>query len=242
MTLFAARPLAAQTQMLFGDLQIFGQDFLAAPDPVTASSIGMGAGSQLLTGQAQLDLNERLSFDSGQLYVADSVYWWQGSDGGTLQNDLLQAYVAVTPLPALTLVLGKQRISWGTGYAFFPGDRINPPVNPQNRSEGFYGFSASLAPSASLSVTASVRMDTAFTGHCRAPGPALLHGNEPCAIASVSCSLPSLRGKSLAGAAVRPVRRSFPRGPRPARRRDMAVAKSASAHCRLFRGRPGVHP
>ncbi len=170
MTLFAARPLAAQTQMLFGDLQIFGQDFLAAPDPVTASSIGMGAGSQLLTGQAQLDLNERLSFDSGQLYVADSVYWWQGSDGGTLQNDLLQAYVAVTPLPALTLVLGKQRISWGTGYAFFPGDRINPPVNPQNRSEGFYGFSASLAPSASLSVTASVRMDTAFTGIAELPG------------------------------------------------------------------------
>ena len=162
MTVLALPPAAAQNQMLFGDLQIFGQDFLSARDPALAGAIGLGADSELMTGQAELDLNERLTFDRGQLSVADSVLWWQGSDGGSAQNDLLQAYVSVTPIPALTLVLGKQRISWGTGYAFFPGDRINPPVNPQNRSEGFYGITTSLSPSASLSITASVRFDTAF--------------------------------------------------------------------------------
>jgi hypothetical protein len=170
LAVIAAPALPAQTQMLFGDLQIFGQDFLASSDPALAGAVGMSAGSQLMTGQAQLDLNERLSFDRGQLFVADSAYWWQGTDGGTLQNDLLQAYVSVTPVPILTFVLGKQRVSWGTGYAFFPGDRINPPVNPHNRSEGFYGLSASLAPSASLSITASVRMDTAFAGIAQLPG------------------------------------------------------------------------
>ena len=182
----AAPALPAQTQMLFGDLQIFGQDFLSASDPVLAGAIGMGANSELITGQAQLDLNERLTFDRGQLFVADSAYWWQGADGGTLQNDLLQAYVSVTPVPVLTFVLGKQRVSWGTGYAFFPGDRINPPVNPQNRSEGFYGFSASLTPSASLSITASVRMDTAFAGIAQLPGLSYPTG------ANLAVSLPFL--------------------------------------------------
>ncbi len=186
MTVLALPPAAAQNQMLFGDLQIFGQDFLSARDPALAGAIGLGADSELMTGQAELDLNERLTFDRGQLSVADSVLWWQGSDGGSAQNDLLQAYVSVTPVPALTLVLGKQRISWGTGYAFFPGDRINPPVNPQNRSEGFYGITTSLSPSASLSITASVRFDTAFAGLAQLPGLAW-----PTA-ASIATSLPFL--------------------------------------------------
>jgi hypothetical protein len=170
LALLAAPGAAGQEQMLFGDLQIFGQDFLAAPDPALSSAIGTSPESQLLIGQAQLDLNNRLSFPNGQLYVADSAWWWQGSDGGTLQNDLLQAYVSITPSPALTLVVGKQRLSWGTGYAFSPGDRINPPVNPQNRSEGFYGLAATYAPSASFTLTASVRLDTAFADITQLPG------------------------------------------------------------------------
>jgi hypothetical protein len=170
LALAAAPVLPAQSQMLFGDLQIFGQDFLSSPDATLAGAVGMGASTQLMTGEVQLDLNERLTFDSGQLFVADSAYWWQGSGGGTLENDLLQAYVSVTPAPILTLVLGKQRISWGTGYAFFPGDRMNPPVNPQNRSEGFFGFSATLAPSSSFSITTSVRFDPALAGIGQLPG------------------------------------------------------------------------
>ena len=218
MTVLALPPAAAQNQMLFGDLQIFGQDFLSAQDPALAGAIGLGADSELMTGQAELDLNERLTFDRGQLSVADSVLWWQGSDGGSAQNDLLQAYVSVTPIPALTLVLGKQRISWGTGYAFFPGDRINPPVNPQNRSEGFYGITTSLSPSASLSITASVRFDTAFPGLAQLPGPCLAHCSQHRHVASLPRSLPALDGHSLAGTAVRRVRRRLRRGPRPARR------------------------
>ena len=163
-------PLAAQDQMLFGDLQIFGQDTIASGDSALSSFMGMGSGAELLTAQAQLTIHERLTFEKGQLYLADSAWWWQGADGGTLQNDLLQAYVSFTPVPALTFVLGKQRLSWGTGYAFSPGDRIDPPVNPQNKSEGFLGLTAVFAPSASFSLTASVRFDTAFPGIAQLPG------------------------------------------------------------------------
>ena len=67
-------------------------------------------------------------------------------------------------------MIGKQRVPWGTGYAFFPGDRINPQVNPQNRSEGFYGIAATFAPSASFTLTASVRPDTAFSSLAQLPG------------------------------------------------------------------------
>lgn len=87
----------AQQQMLFGDLQVFSQDFLASTDPSLSRAIGMSPASQLLVGQVQLDLNGRLSYPLGQLYAADSAWWWQGSDGGTLQNDLMQAYVSITP-------------------------------------------------------------------------------------------------------------------------------------------------
>jgi len=168
--LFPASAAPAQSQMLFGSLELFCQDFVASSDPSLSSSIGLGAGSPLLVGQGQLDLHETLSFQQGMLSVADTAFWWQGTDGGALQNDLRQAYVSVTAAPALTIVIGKQRLSWGTGYAFFPGDKLNPPVNPQNRSEGFTGLSATLAPSSSVSISASVRVDTAFAGITQLPG------------------------------------------------------------------------
>ena len=191
--LAAALPSAfAEDQVLFGDLQIFGQDFVSAADPVFTGSAGLGPDSEIVTGQAQLDVTERLSFDNGQLYAADSVIWWQGSDGGTMQNDLLQAYVSVTPVAALTVILGKQRVQWGTGYAFFPGDRINPPVNPQNRSERFYGLTVSLTPSASLGITASVRLDTAFTALAQLPGlPWLASAGSASSLPFLSAYLPS---------------------------------------------------
>ncbi len=165
-----ALPAAAQDQMLFGDMQVFVQDTVASGDPDLASFVGMGPAAQVAAAQAQLNLHERLTFENGQLVVADSAWWWQGANGGTLQNDLRQAYVSFTLLPALTLVVGKQRLPWGTGYAFTPGDRIDPPVNPQNTSEGFVGFTATLAPSSSFSLSASVRFDTAFPSMTQLPG------------------------------------------------------------------------
>ncbi|HUI70673.1 MAG TPA: hypothetical protein VL354_09110 [Spirochaetia bacterium] len=122
--------------------------------------------------------------------VADTVLWWQGADGGTLQNDLSQAYVSVTATPDLTMVIGKQRLSWGTGYAFFPGDRINPPVSPQNRSEGFYGLTANLAPSSSFSLSASVRVDTVFADAAVLPG--LASPTSPSAALTLPVLLSSL--------------------------------------------------
>jgi len=192
MALTSLPGLSAQEQMLFGDLQIFGQDTVASGNRALASFAGMNPGDQLLTAQGQLTLHDRLTFESGQLYLADAVSWWQGADGGTLQNDLLQAYVSLTATPALALVLGKQRLPWGTGYVFSPGDRLDPPVNPQNKSEGFFGFTATFAPSASFSLTAAVRFDTAFPGISQLPGLASSASTDlPSEFPFLASSLPS---------------------------------------------------
>ncbi|HUX13624.1 MAG TPA: hypothetical protein VMW87_11395, partial [Spirochaetia bacterium] len=115
-----------------------------------------------LTGRLALHINSRLSFENGELYVDDSLQALPGPGGTSFINDLAQAYISLTPVPEVTLVAGKRRLSWGAGYAFFPGDLIDPPVNPGNRSEGFYGFTATVSPSASFTLTGAVRLDTAF--------------------------------------------------------------------------------
>ena len=178
--LLGALPVAAlyaQEATWLGDVQVAAQDAVSSTDPALSSAVGMGPGTQGLAGVVQLDLHGRLTYPMGQLSVIDAATWWQGSDGGALQNDLQQAWVSCAPDPALTIVVGKQRIPWATGYAFFPGDRINPPMNPQDRAEGFYGVSATLAPSASFSLAAVVRMDSALAPVSTLPGLAYPAGD-----------------------------------------------------------------
>ncbi len=201
MMMLSASGLFGQAATWLGDVQVAGQDTLSSGNPALASSVGMGPDRQALTGTVQLDLHGRLSYSQGQLSFADTAAWWQGSDGGTLQNDLQQAWVSVTPDPSVTVVLGKQRLPWGTGYAFFPGDRINPPVNPQNRAEGFYGVSATFAPSASFSLTACVRVDAALTALSQLPGLSYSTGTDAAAslpfLAAYVPSAPSDPWRSL---------------------------------------------
>ena len=192
--------IAAQEQMLFGDLQVFGQDTVASGNSALASLAGMSPGHQLLTAQSQLTVHDRLTFESGQLYLSDSVSWWQGADGGTVQNDLLQAYVSLTVTPALTVVFGKQRLPWGTGYVFSPGDRIDPPVNPQNKTEGFFGFTATFSPSASFSLTGAARFDTAFPRISQLPGLASMTSTDAVSLFPfLAASVPSLPSSSWLG-------------------------------------------
>ncbi len=193
MALTVSLPLAAQEQMFFGDLQVFGRDSVISRNPTLASLTGKDPVAQLLVAQGQLNIHERLIFEGGQLYLADALTWWQGADGGTLQNDLIQAYVSLAAAPGLTLVFGKQRLPWGTGYEFSPGDKLDPPVNPQNKSEGFFGFTATFAPSASFSLTAAVRFDTAFPVNSQLPGLASSTSTDLAAdLPFLAPSLPSL--------------------------------------------------
>lgn len=160
----------AQDLLLFGDVEASGQETVSSPDAAAAALGGFPASTQYLTGRLALHINSRLSFDSGELYVDDTFAALPGPDGTAFTNDLTQAYISLSPLPELTLVVGKRRLSWGAGYAFFPGDLIDPPANPGNRSEGFYGLTATVSPSASFTLTGAVRLDTAFPSLSSLPG------------------------------------------------------------------------
>jgi hypothetical protein len=41
-----------------------------------------------------------------------------------------ELFVSVTPRPWLSLLAGKKRITWGSGFAFNPTDLVNPPKDP----------------------------------------------------------------------------------------------------------------
>ncbi len=41
-----------------------------------------------------------------------------------------ELYVSLTPMPWLNVLVGKKRITWGSGFAFNPTDLINPPKDP----------------------------------------------------------------------------------------------------------------
>jgi hypothetical protein len=41
-----------------------------------------------------------------------------------------ELYVSISPRPSLNVLVGKKRITWGSGFAFNPTDVINPPKDP----------------------------------------------------------------------------------------------------------------
>ncbi|HUX51739.1 MAG TPA: hypothetical protein VMW73_13160, partial [Spirochaetia bacterium] len=184
--LAAPQNAVAQDNSLFGSVETSVTDSIAGGSSQLSSIAGLAPYGQILSGGVKAHFIERSTFDGGELYVDDTLSWLGGSDGGMLSNSLAQGYVAISPLPELTLVVGKRRISWGAGYAFFPGDLINPPASPDNRSSGFYGILATIAPSASFTLTAAVRFDTAF------PALSTLTGSTSTAVGVDPSSLPFL--------------------------------------------------
>lgn len=152
----------AQEVSTSGEVEVAVGDGLASGDSTLSSLAGVKPDAQIISGGVKLHLNQRLSYKNSELYLDDTLSLYQGSGGSVLANRLVQGYVAVTPIPELTLVVGKRRLPWGYGYAFAPGDRINPASSPQDSSEGFYGVDATLSPSASFTFTGAVRLDTAF--------------------------------------------------------------------------------
>ncbi len=41
-----------------------------------------------------------------------------------------ELYLSISPRPSLNVLVGKKRITWGSGFAFNPTDVINPPKDP----------------------------------------------------------------------------------------------------------------
>lgn len=77
---------------------------------------------------------------------------------------LRQAYAQVALGDALTLRLGKQRIAWGSGLAWNPTNRLEPPKNPLNTSleqEGSWAVRMDLVPAAWAGLTIVAARDDA---------------------------------------------------------------------------------
>jgi hypothetical protein len=89
-----------------------------------------------------------------------------GEDGDT-EGRIRQAYLQYDWGDGLSLRLGKQRVAWGSGFAWNPTSRLEPPKNPLNTSleqEGAWAARGDWVPASWASVTlvaARTEADTA---------------------------------------------------------------------------------
>jgi hypothetical protein len=77
-----------------------------------------------------------LFYQAGWLFFDASA---QGARVGVPQHDVpalwpfvvpSELYLSLSPAPWLNVLVGKKRITWGSGFAFNPMDLINPPKDP----------------------------------------------------------------------------------------------------------------
>ncbi len=88
-----------------------------------------------------------------------------GSGGGDRTDGRArQAYVQCAVADLATVRVGKQRLSWGSGFAWNPTDRVEPPKNPLNpglEQEGAAAVRLDLLPASWATVTVvAARSDT----------------------------------------------------------------------------------
>jgi hypothetical protein len=88
----------------------------------------------------------------------------EGRDDGA-DGQARQAYLQYAAADLATIRVGKQRLSWGSGFAWNPTDRVEPPRNPFNptlEQEGANAVRFDLRPSswATVTVVAAERDNT----------------------------------------------------------------------------------
>ncbi|MGD0838783.1 MAG: hypothetical protein ABSB49_19275 [Polyangia bacterium] len=89
-------------------------------------------GSEAVFAYADLSL----VFQGGWLFYEDNGNGGRASvpdhDVPALHPDAVpsELYLSASPKPWLNLLVGKKRITWGSGFAFNPTDLINPPKDP----------------------------------------------------------------------------------------------------------------
>jgi hypothetical protein len=120
------------------------------------------------TTQTPLNRDNRLGLDRYEDLLRGTLSWKEtagpargvfrgylertlGGEGDETRIDARQAYLQYGFGPGLSLRVGKQRISWGSGFAWNPTNRVEPPKNPFNTSleqEGVLAARVDLQPAA----------------------------------------------------------------------------------------------
>lgn len=95
--------------------------------------------------QARIPLRSPKDFvyaDLSAIYQRGGLYYVNDGAGGRRQfpnHDVAslhpafvpsEIYLSLSPKPCLNLLIGKKRITWGSGFAYNPTDIINPPKDP----------------------------------------------------------------------------------------------------------------
>lgn len=111
---------------------------------------------ELLEANAQLRVNlgSESYFVSGDLSLAYQAGWlYFGADGSGNRVETgaptaaalrpfvvpSELYLSLSPRPYLNVVLGKKRVTWGSGFAFNPMDLVSPakdPTDPSSQRSG----------------------------------------------------------------------------------------------------------
>jgi hypothetical protein len=96
-----------------------------------------------VNGRFQLDAGYRRGWLSAKnRTVLDGEYT---SGAWTGEATPYEAYLSLSPLPSLTMEMGKKTFSWGKGYLWNPAafiDRVKSPDDPARALEGFVAVSA----------------------------------------------------------------------------------------------------
>ena len=92
--------------------------------------LGLGEDAGILRGT----LHAKQTLGSARAVLSGFVERTYGGRKDQTRWRARQAYVQYTWGSAFSLRAGKQRISWGSGFAWNPTNRIEPPKNPLNTS------------------------------------------------------------------------------------------------------------
>jgi hypothetical protein len=148
--LLAAAPAGAGSRQLELGLEILY--YRTAVTPLNRGNVlGLASGEDLLRGS----LGWKESWGPARAVVRGFVERRTGEDDRS-EATLRQAYLQYDFGDGLSLRLGKQRVAWGSGFAWNPTSRLEPPKNPLNTSleqEGAWAARADWVPASWASVT-----------------------------------------------------------------------------------------
>jgi hypothetical protein len=152
----------AQDLSYFGNIKL-DSAWHHADSAVADASLPWNGLTDWQTAALTVEADMRLTFPTVLFRVHQDLAFDQEAQ---FHYRLFEGYASFTPAPGVTVTAGKRHISWGTGYFFFPADKLNPlSLDPSSarRDEGFPGVSVTLSPSANFTAVAAVSFDQSLT-------------------------------------------------------------------------------
>ena len=112
-----------------------------------------------LIAELEVTANHRLLMSFGEFYAHHSLSIDETAD---FNHNIYEVYLYLMPHDNVTLSFGKQRINWGTAYAFSPTDRLHPQTGVWDLETGFPGVAVTYAFSSDISLTACVSIENSI--------------------------------------------------------------------------------